>query len=295
MTKPPRIRHYLSLPVKSRFGPAEIATRRATFPAVVGGPTQSGQFGSLEAAVEACAARPCFFDGWQTKVTNALADASRLYALLQEADDATIERVRRHPVFAGRARAPSTKNRALLAVLLTLKPEKEEHRKLASDYACMLIHAHEIGTRAEDFARVFETLTLKQCKAAVRAKRRAEKPGHQEAIAAARGAAAGSEARESGTADGGYTLRIELLGTSEPPSSISFTVPIGHYAALVQLFASAGTTGADGHVLAEITRILSGQPTAPAPAIDDPAEAHANSQVRTPAADQVLGSSGAAR
>ena len=176
------------------------------------------------------------FHAWQDKVAGALATAYVLYLRLLNGGDQILRAVLNHPQFPKRQRI-HTKNRALIALQLVAKPSDDAQFKAASEYAAFLRCAASQQIQVDEFPERMSKVTLKECKAFVRAKARR-----------------GQECSKI----------VAAVGHSEPPASNSPATP----AEAVVIAGAAGmaksvpddTTGADNaaaRAIQHAVRILS--------------------------------------
>lgn len=132
----------------------------------------------LMRAIDTCLrsdANQIFFGSWREKLM-ALVPAYCLLVMLVTLKGDGMSVFFRHPYISSLRRAPSRKNPALLAVRLITKPEWPDDHKIASDYAAMLLHAQQVGVAPEEFIEWASEKSLRDCRKAVAAARRAAKP-----------------------------------------------------------------------------------------------------------------------
>jgi hypothetical protein len=115
-----------------------------------------------------------FFARREQELAQALSLAYALYIRIRWDSDA-IERLRKHPLFQDRVRAPSKANAAHLAMLLVCRPANQAQRKMCSDYASALVWASDQNVHPKNFIQAWHSTTLAKCKEYVRGQRRAVK------------------------------------------------------------------------------------------------------------------------
>lgn len=130
---------------------------------------------SINAAITECVKARASFFGGVNQTAQSLKPALSLYTLMTVGGDPVVDAVISHPDFPVGERAPQRNKPALLAVLLAARPDTDLQRKWCSDWANVLIEAGYAGVQPEAFADWAADITLKQCKAEGRKRRREEK------------------------------------------------------------------------------------------------------------------------
>ena len=150
----------------SAEGPGGTSTRDFAIRAITG----RDRAKDLSTAVSWNSGEP-LFHAWQEKVNGALAVAYPVFLHLLAGGADALDEVLKHPAFVVRQRQ-HTQNLALIALQLVAKPHDDSQAKAASEYALFLKYAALEQIGPDDFPQRMSKVTLKECKAFVRAKAR---------------------------------------------------------------------------------------------------------------------------